>query len=216
MQKQHLWLWLALVLASLAGLGMVAGRVFYTGKFTFTFLLWNLFLAWLPFLFAWVVYWRPKTAVFLAPLWLLFLPNAPYIVTDLIHLRWHSGVPVWYDALMIFTFALTGLLLGLVSLYLMQSLVARRLGEWISWLFVLFVLGLSAYGVYIGRFLRWNSWDVFTQPHTLLYEMFYSLLHLRTWTVTAVLAGVMVFAYVMFYALPRIQIPAPQQQKNRS
>lgn len=204
-RAQPIWLWLALGLASLTSVTMLVLRMVYTGAHTYSFLVWNLFLAWLPFLFAWIIYRRPKTAVLFGPLWLIFLPNAPYIVTDLMHLSWHGGAPIWYDALMVFTFALTGLLLGLVSLYLLQLRVARHLGEAVSWLFVVFVLGISSYGVYIGRFLRWNSWDLFTQPHTLLLDILNSLLHLRTWTMTAFLAGLMIFAYVVFYALPRMQ-----------
>ena len=211
-RKEHIWLWTALILASMAAMGLLIGRIIYAQHLRFVFLTWNLFLAWLPFLFAWIIYRTPRTLFILGPLWLLFLPNAPYLVTDLIHLSPQYGVPVWYDAFMLFTFALAGLLLGLMSLYLMQLLVAKRFGEWISWLFVLFVLGMSGFGVYIGRFLRWNSWDVFTQPQTLLYDILNSLFYVRTWTVTAVLAGIMVFAYLLFYALPKLQIPLVNQR----
>lgn len=211
-RKEHIWLWTALILASMAAIGLLIGRVIYAQHLRFAFLTWNLFLAWLPFLFAWIIYRNPKTLFVFGPLWLLFLPNAPYLVTDLIHLSPQYDVPVWYDAFMLFTFALAGLLLGLVSLYLMQMLVVRRFGEWTSWLFVMFVLGMSSFGVYIGRFLRWNSWDIFTQPQTLLFDILNSLFYLRTWTVTAVLAGIMVFAYLLFYALPKLQIPIANQR----
>ncbi len=214
LRKEHIWLWTALTLASMAAVGLLIGRIFYVQHLRFSFLTWNLFLAWLPFLFAWIIYRAPRTLFIFGPLWLLFLPNAPYLVTDLIHLSPQYDVPVWYDAFMLFTFALAGLLLGLMSLYLMQLLVARRFGEWTSWLFVLFVLGVSSFGVYIGRFLRWNSWDVFTQPQTLLYDILNSLFYLRTWTVTAVLAGIMVFAYLLFYALPKLQIPLTNQSSS--
>lgn len=214
--KKALLLWSALILASSLPAAMLLGRILYSGNTLYSFLAWNLFLAWLPFLLAWLVFSKPRLALVLGPLWLLFLPNAPYIMTDLIHLRWSTvGVPVWYDALMIFAFSLTGLLLGLVSVYLMQSVVERRLGSWIGWLFVVATLLLSSFGIYVGRFLRWNSWDVFTQPESLLREIVYNLLHpdlfLRTWTVTLVLATVMGFAYLVFYSLPAL---APSARRS--
>lgn len=214
-RSQTVWLWLALALASLAAVGMFAARMVYSGQITFVFLLWNLFLAWLPLVFAWILVRAPHTAVISGPLWLLFLPNAPYIVTDLIHLRLHTMVPIWYDTMMLFTFALTGLLLGLVSLYLVHVQVERRLGQLPGWLFVALVLSLSSYGVYIGRFLRWNSWDIFTQPLTLFNDMLHSLvapeLFLRTWTMTALLTCVLAFAYLVFYTLPRVQLEPRQR-----
>jgi len=189
---------------------MVALRVVYSGEPRFIFLVWNLFLAWLPLLFAWLAYRRPRTAVLNGPLWLLFFPNAPYLVTDLIHLgRAGGGAPLWYDALLIFTFALTGLMLGFLSLYMMRSLVARRFGSRWSWLFVVVAVGMSSYGVYVGRFLRWNSWDIFTQPLGLLHDIASSLFNpaifLKTYTVSFSLSMIMLFAYVIIYTLPHLE-----------
>ena len=199
MQKQRsnsqFLIFLTLLLASIAATTLIVLRAWYSGRLLYSFLLWNLFLAWLPFLFAWAAYRKPVTAVFNGPLWLLFFPNAPYLVTDFIHLHQFDAVPIWYDAIMLFTFALTGLLLGFLSLYMMQSLVARRLGSIMSWLFVVAAVGMSGYGVYIGRFLRWNSWDVFRQPATLLADIANSLLNPaffpKTYTVSFSLSAIM-------------------------
>jgi uncharacterized membrane protein len=212
MQKQRSYsqflIFLTLLLASIAATTMIVLRAWYSGRLLYTFLLWNLFLAWLPFLFAWAAYRKPFIAIIYGPLWLIFFPNAPYLVTDFIHLRHFDAVPIWYDAIMLFTFALTGLMLGFLSLYMMQSLVARRFGGVWSWVFAVAAVGMSGYGVYVGRFLRWNSWDVFRQPLTLLSDVANSLFNpayfLKTYTVSFSLSAIMLFAYVVIVAMPHL------------
>jgi uncharacterized membrane protein len=135
------------------------------------FFLWNLFLAWVPVGAALVFYGlagrqsRSWTLLFVAAIvWFLFFPNAPYIVTDLVHLRERRPVPYWYDIICVMTFAQTGLFLGYLSLYLVQEVIRAWLGRWAGWVAALGMLGLSAFGVYLGRFLRWNSWDALVDP----------------------------------------------------
>ena len=137
------------------------------------FLVWNLFLAWIPLVLAAVIYRIATRRGDLARLivvpgaivWLLFFPNAPYIVTDFIHLgQFHDNVPGWFDVMLIAWFAWTGLLLGVVSLRLMQEIVARARGNTAGWLFVVLVTAAGSVGIYLGRFLRWNSWNVFRAP----------------------------------------------------
>ncbi|MCU0508195.1 MAG: DUF1361 domain-containing protein [Anaerolineae bacterium] len=170
----------SLAFATLLCALMLAARAVYVGRVGPYFgLQWNLFLAWLPMLGALVAYnlgkrygrrgW-PLILPFLLG-WLLFFPNAPYILTDFIHLGSRGGAPLWYDLLMVATYALTGLFLGLVSLYLMQSLVRRAFGAATSWVFTLSVLAMTGFGVYLGRFPRWNSWDVLTDPTALLLDV---------------------------------------------
>ncbi|MBK8986798.1 MAG: DUF1361 domain-containing protein [Chloroflexi bacterium] len=204
---------LALAFASSLATMMVVLRMLYTGQLQFTFLVWNLFLAWLPFLFAAMVYGfrgRPFVTGVMGTLWLLFLPNALYLVTDLIHLYPWGDVPFWYDAIMLFAFALTGLMLGLVSLYLLHTVVAAQYGARIGWAFVLVVSGLSGLGVYIGRFLRWNSWDMFTSPLRVVEDVAISLLHpemfLKTFVTTGLMTAVFILAYVVLFMTPRLAI----------
>jgi uncharacterized membrane protein len=197
----------ALMLASGLSVLMLCVRIYYAGRLTYIFLAWNLFLAWLPFTFAFLAYqYRNQSTLFvpLSVLWLLFLPNAPYLITDLMHLHNSWAVPVWYDAMMIFSFALTGLLLGFLSLYLMQILVARRWGQRFSWLFVALISVLSGLGVYIGRFLRWNSWDIFTDPLSLLNSLLDPELFLKAFVVTALLSMISILAYVVMVSMPRL------------
>ena len=161
----------AFVLGSLGCCALVLVRIAYTGVPNFEYLIWNLFLAWVPFLLALVIYdgrRRGMGAVgltTLGTLWLLFFPNAPYILTDFIHLERDPLSPLWFDGLTIAAFAATGLLLGLGSLYLVQSAVRRELG----WLVVGGALMLGSVGIYLGRFVRLNSWDFFTNPHYVAY-----------------------------------------------
>lgn len=162
---------LALLLASLLCASLLAARAVYFGGFVFAPFLWNLFLAWIPLLTALPLYvlrargiHRPIFGTALAVVWFLFFPNAPYIVTDLVHLHERPPVPYWYDMITILAFGLNGLFLGYLSLYLVQEWVRSWVGRWMSWVFAFVMLGLSSFGIYLGRFLRWNSWDVFLSP----------------------------------------------------
>ncbi|MBI4785505.1 MAG: DUF1361 domain-containing protein [Chloroflexi bacterium] len=164
-----------LVLSSLLAVGIFAGRVYLSQRMTLWFLLWNLFLAWVPYLCslaAILLHRRQPKAWWLILLpgfvWLIFLPNAPYLVTDILHLDERAPVPVWYDIAMLATFAWTGVFLGMASLSQMQSIVRRFLGGAASWLFALSTIALSGLGIYLGRFLNLNSWDLFTRPQIVL------------------------------------------------
>ena len=162
---------LALAFASLGCCGLVLVRNLHTGNGNFRYLIWNLFLAWVPFVLALLFYdgqrrgMRGAGLAALGALWLVFFPNGPYIVTDFIHLSRDPLSPLWFDGLTIGAFAATGLLLGLGSLYLIQSAVRRELG----WLVVAASLLLGSVGIYAGRFVRLNSWDFFTNPHYVAY-----------------------------------------------
>lgn len=168
-----------LLLVAVAGsaltLGLLALRVSRTGLPHFGFLASNLALAWTPMVLALGIFAahrlraRSLTLAVLGAGWLVFLPNAPYLVTDVIHLRtaW-GGVPWWFDAALIGSAAGTGLLLGYAALLVVQVVVAERHGETAGWLVATAALVASGVGVYIGRFLRLNSWDVVSRPDALI------------------------------------------------
>ena len=161
-------------LASAACIALVMLRVFSTREPDFAFLVWNLVLAWVPFVLAIAVYGGYRHGAHggyllgLSVLWLLFLPNAPYIVTDFVHLQRSGGVPVWFDALAVGAYAGTGLLLGFASLYLMQAVASRTVGERLTWSWVVAVLCLTSVGIYLGRYQRLNSWDVVRHPRMIV------------------------------------------------
>ncbi|MGD9932126.1 MAG: DUF1361 domain-containing protein [Dehalococcoidia bacterium] len=162
---------LALAAASSFCVGLVALRIVLSGHAGYAFLVWNLTLAWVPLVLAvsiWVGYRRdwPRPLLGLAAvLWLLFLPNAPYILTDYVHLaRGHSGAALAFDALSISAYAVTGVLLGFASLYLVQAVSRCLFGERVTWWLVHATLALSAVGIYLGRYQRLNSWDAIRDP----------------------------------------------------
>jgi uncharacterized membrane protein len=168
MARKRLLAPLALVVASFLCVATVGIRTHETGDPYFRFLVWNLMLAWIPLLFAIGAYARARTrldvgVVLLLVPWLLFFPNAPYLLTDFVHLG-EGPAPLWYDGLMLSAFAWTGLLLGFGSLYLVQMIARRAFGDGIAWLMVLAVLALGSVGVYVGRFLGLNSWDALLHP----------------------------------------------------
>ena len=158
--------------ACLVCIALVVARVAYSESGRHLGLIWNLFLAWIPFILSyfthallrrrtWLYIFFPLTAF----LWLIFYPNAPYMLTDLQDLaRSPGGAPLWYDVIIVVWCSWTGMLLGVISLYLMQDLVIRRLGRVIGWIFVFVIAGLSSFGIYIGRFVRLNSWDILQKP----------------------------------------------------
>lgn len=140
---------------------------------SFLFLVWNLFLAWVPYGISLLIRMeQPKGIRYgLLLVWILFFPNAPYIITDLLHLRERLPVPLWYDMLTIFSFAWTGLIFGYLSLLQVQKQFFREQGLLLSYLIIAGVWLLAGLGIYIGRFLRWNSWDILVQPRVLLADL---------------------------------------------
>jgi uncharacterized membrane protein len=159
----------ALAAASALCIVTVVYRGHHTGDHFYAFLVWNLVLAWVPLVLALGAYASARrrqgvATVVLGVLWLLFFPNAPYLLTDFIHLHESTATPLWYDALMLALFAWTGLLLGFGSLYVMQVVWKRAVGPAASWVGVVAALALASFGVYLGRFLRFNSWDALVRP----------------------------------------------------
>jgi uncharacterized membrane protein len=207
--KEHLFYPLAL--SSALACAILAARILRVERATFIFLVWNLFLAWVPY--AWSLWaasierrhprawWR---LLLPAVLWLLFFPNAPYIVTDFVHLRERPPVPLWYDLGLLAAFALAGCFLAVASLHTMQRLVRRAAGAATSWLFVFGSVGLAGLGVYLGRFERWNSWDLLLSPRAVLADalrpILYPLHHVHTLGASGMFAAILLICYVMFIA----------------
>jgi uncharacterized membrane protein len=215
-------------LTSIVGLTMLAFRLGYSGRRGYVSLPWDLFLAWLPVLFALgVARLAARREAFLphilvcAFFWLLFFPNAPYLVTEFMHLHPthavhdgphilstltpHGPIPIWFDVLMLATFAWTGLMLGFVSLHLIHRTVARVAGSAIGWAGVVAGAALCAFGVSLGRFERWNSWDLFTHPRSLLVDVldraFNPLAHPRTSASTIGFAAFLLLGYLTLAAM---------------
>lgn len=203
-----------LLLSSALACGVLAGRFYLTQSGGYRFLVWNLFLAWVPYLLALaaaLLHWRQpgRWWLLLAPaaLWLAFFPNGPYIVTDLIHLRHNTGFVWWYDLGLIAAFAWSGCFLAVASLHAMQRIVRDYLGWLLSWLFALAAIALSGLGVYLGRFVRLNSWDALLEPRAVLRLTLDSVLDSETQRralgVTLLFAAFLLVCYVTFVSLRR-------------
>ena len=214
-QKYRLSLVGILMMSSVISIGLFAARATTSESGRYAFLVWNLFLAWIPFGFAWIAYSSthlPKPVMVLlvglcAILWLIFFPNAPYILTDFQHLtRLNGEAPVWYDVIMLLWFSWNGVFLGVISLYFMQRVVARWLGSILSWAFVVGVTVLSSLGVYVGRFMRWNSWDVMFDPLGMPGEFLHTVSRTqeRTLTFSFLFALFFLFVYVTLFVFGRL------------
>ena len=197
----------ASVLVSALAVALLLGRMVRSHSVIYSFLLWNLLLAWIPY---WSSLWgdslyeryprKPLRLLFPGLLWLAFFPNAPYMLTDLWHLRERPSIPLWYDASMLLVFALAGLYLAVFSLRTMERLVRAHGGALAGWLFVLLAVTLAGLGVYMGRFLRWNSWDLVLHPQEVLTDVMLRLTnpmeHPRALVFTVLSAAILLVSHL--------------------
>jgi uncharacterized membrane protein len=189
---------------------MILVRFIYTGKYAFIFLVWNLFLAWIPFMISGLFKkmvkadkWK-QIVVFIT--WILFFPNALYIVTDLIHLEQETSVPKWYDAVLLFSSSAIGVIMAFVSLLRIEKFLTYKFNRRLVELIVFAILFLGSFGVYLGRFLRWNSWDIVSNPLGLLSSIgqrfVFPLQHVQTWGITIILTITFYLLYLIIKKLP--------------
>lgn len=176
------------VLLSFSGCVMTVFRKIFFQSAGYKFLIWNLFLAWIPLIISILIIYiytsckhnliRTILILLLGVIWVAFYPNSPYIVTDFIHLSgihyyftsigYEMNFIIWYDFIMISLFVLTGFLLGFISLYIIQALLIDKFNRLVGWIFSCAILFISSYGIYLGRFIRWNSWDIVSKPKVIL------------------------------------------------
>jgi len=183
------------------------------GREDYSFLVFNLGLAWIPFLAACVAYVarRNRIVFYLAMptctlVWLVFFPNAQYLLTDFQHLAYSNGLtPLWFDVIILIWFAWTGLLLGVTSLFLMQEIVEKTFSPLVGWIFVIGATVLSSIGVFMGRFLRWYSWDILQNPLPIMKDMVgivrHPLSNLPTYVFTGLFTLLFLFIYLSIHLL---------------
>lgn len=211
---------LTLAFVSVLGVGLVALRMIVSKSLWHGYLIWNLFLAWMPLVFCLAAvhvsralgarhwkFWMLATA------WLLFLPNAPYIFTDITHLGSRHRGHFWVDLTLIVLCAWTASLLGFLSLFAMQTLVKRAYGFLASWTFVIIVSGLTGFGIFVGRFLRWNSWDVVVNPFGLAADLGNWPTDKRLIIYPTLFAMLFFAAHVTLTALLHIRTPVIENSK---
>lgn len=162
-----------LVLATFS-IALLCARVVVTHSIFYLFMAWNLVLAFSPLMASAFISRARSGRWFCISLviWLLLLPNSPYVLTDFIHLRKDNSVPVWFDVLLLVSFSAAALLPGLASMKIVFRELSERTGIFASWFFMGIISLLSGLGIYIGRFLRYNSWDVLRRPVGMLTDIF--------------------------------------------
>lgn len=177
-------------------------RVLLFGKLSLIYILWNIFLAFVPFLIsATLLYFSEKgklnKVLFIIGgiVWLIFLPNAPYIVTDLIHIGVVRAVPVLYDSVLLFTSAWAGLLLGMNSISHIEKILLSKYSKKISQITIILILFLTSFGMYVGRFLRFNSWDIFTSPFS-FFDKLSSTFYGSSEAVEAIIYTLLFFSFI--------------------
>ncbi|PID32083.1 hypothetical protein CR970_02495 [Candidatus Saccharibacteria bacterium] len=170
----------AVLIANALSLFLLLARMWATGAYRYWFMLWNLFLAWVALLAVLVLLarlrkvrerWSDAFVVGLFVVWLLFLPNCFYMLTDLIHLRSTGEISLLYDALLLSSFVTNGFLLGYTSVYAVHRQLLKRMREWQAGAVLSVVFLACGFAIYLGRVLRWNSWDVLLNPAGLLFDV---------------------------------------------
>lgn len=179
-------------------------RVVATGSPMFLFLNWNLLLASIPLLLTRYLKHKQSTLtqpsfILLLSVWLFFFPNSPYILTDLFHLKKGNGMPIWFDLILILSYAWAALWLGFKSLHDVEEISRERIGNRKTIYLIIGLLFAASYGVYLGRFLRWNTWDILVNPIELFADILDRFLHpfnhLRTWGVTFLMGSFLNLTY---------------------
>lgn len=190
---------------------LISFRIIYSGTYRYVFMAWNIFLAWIPYaLSGFFKTYRLKEKwkqLFLFVSWLLFFPNALYIVTDLVHMQGESNMPWWYDAVLLFASSFIGIVLAFVSLQNAESYLQTLLSKKATAVGLAFILFLGSFGVYLGRFQRWNSWDVLNNPLELamdiLSKMIHPVQHYRVWAITILFTAIYSLTYYFLKHLPK-------------
>jgi uncharacterized membrane protein len=195
-----------IILLSLLSFAILAIRIFYTHKITFIFLIWNLLLAWIPLLFAnqfFVTNFSKKIKLICLYFgWLFFFPNAFYLVTDFIHFRTAHNPYKWLDLVLLLSFSLSGIALSVFSFSIIQDKLALVFSKKTVQFHFLVICIMNGYGIYLGRFLRWNSWDLLLNPQEILLLTFENAIHpiqnLRPVLVTASFGILLFVLYKLF------------------
>ena len=187
---------------------LIATRMIISKDLTYIFFEWNMFLAIIPVWFSRKLLQQSAfkmKAFILLFCWLLFYPNAPYIITDLFHYSERPPIPYWFDLLIVTSAVWNGLILGLISLMEVEQFLAIHLSPIKVKAMIILSFFLCGYGIYIGRFLRYNSWDIVTNPIQLCMDtasrIVHPFHHPRTWAFTVLFAAMMALFYYTIKSL---------------
>lgn len=198
-----------LLLCVVFTMSLLVVRMFYSQTFDYSFYGWNTFLAAIPYLISTQLIKLRSIrfpAVIMLFIWLVFFPNAPYLITDLLHYEERPPVPFWYDILLVISATWNGLILGFTSLMNVELFLSRHIKPvWVT-VSVFVSLFLCSYGVFLGRFLRLNSWDIASKPVDLAYTSAHHVLqpqrYPKLWVFTILFAVVLSLIYFTLKKLP--------------
>lgn len=196
----------SILIASAAALGLYLLRFAFTGDVMFGFMAWNLVLSLLALLAAVTCVMsagakQNKQAIVAGIIWLFLLPNTFYMLTDFIHVKDAGDITVMFDIVMVGLFAMNGFLHGLLSLYLMHRLILKKVSPGRAMIGLGVVILLASFAVDMGRYLRWNSWDVLLHPADLLVDVSDTLLHPLTYDRSYLITGVFFVTITSLYAV---------------
>ena len=188
---------------------MVGLRYAYTGERLYFFYPWNLFLATVPLLISrQLKRFRKinfKTTMLLG-CWLLFLPNAPYIITDIFHFEERPLIPFWFDLLIVISGAWNGIALCITSLLQVERFLVKHLKSKFHFPITLLLITLCSYGIYLGRYKRYNSWNIVTNPgdiaHTMLSHVAEPVEHIQAWMFTVSFTMLLALMYFTVKKIP--------------
>lgn len=189
---------------------LIVFRIFYSGTLRYITLAWNIFLAWIPYVlsnyFIQYSYKENWKQLFLFSSWLLFFPNALYIVTDLVHLQEETNMPWWYDTVLVFSASFVGIIMAFISLSKAELYLKAIFNKKIVVAAVCVILFLGSFGVYLGRFHRWNSWDVLNNPTGLALDILNKIINpvenYKAWAITVLFTVVYALLYYFIRILP--------------
>ena len=201
-----------LLLCIIFSMSLLLVRFVYAQTPDYRFYIWNTFLAAIPYVISTQLLKLKKmnsAAIVFLVAWLLFFPNAPYMITDIFHYEERPPVPFWYDVLLVISAAWNGLILGMVSMMNVENFLSRHIKPLLVKFIVFTSLLLCGYGIFIGRFLRFNSWNILTDPGYLAYTSAHHVLlpqrYPKLWVFTVLFAVLLSIIYFTLKKLPRVE-----------
>lgn len=211
-------LFLALGVSSLVSIGLFFVGAWSNHDYAFSYLPWNLMLAWLSlFVTLWLertlhrTFWSSWYALTITMLWLVLLPNTFYMISDLVHLQEVGRVDLLYDVVMFFSFIANGVLLGFLSLFIVHRELLQRLKGRMATTFIATIILICSFAIYVGRELRWNTWDIITNPSSLLFDVSDRVLnpheHPQAFTTTFSFFALLAALYSVLWCIARLGRP---------
>lgn len=193
-----------LVLLGILSIALLLLRVKLTHDMYLLFLIWNLALGYIPYsLSSQLKTTVPGTFKFYLLLlgWLLFIPNSFYLLTDFVHLHHLSDLQYIFDALLLTCFSIAGFYAGITSMLQIRSLLEMKYSNKTCRRILISLCYLTSFGVYLGRILRFNSWDILSNPIKLFTTIIKSLDNFHVYEFTFLFGTFIVIVYGISHLL---------------